>query len=87
MFEVVITMVNGRSRAISTSEIRKITAMRKNRNENGNRADLFGSKPHSNGDLFLSLQYFFFDNSDVNIIMAVVSVRVIITALVVTIIT
>jgi hypothetical protein len=87
MFDVVITMVIGRSKAISTSKIRKITAMRKNRSENGNRADLFGSNPHSNGELFSRSSMFFFDSIDVKIIMTVVSVRVIIVALIIIIIT
>ena len=39
----------GSKRAISISKTRKITAKRKNRSENGTRADLLGSKPHSNG--------------------------------------
>lgn len=42
----------GSRRTISTSNIRKITASRKNRRENGMRADLFGSNPHSNGEVF-----------------------------------
>jgi hypothetical protein len=37
---------------ISTSKIRKITAIRKNWIENGVRGDLFGSNPHSNGLIF-----------------------------------
>lgn len=37
---------------ISTSKIRKITAIKKKCNENGKRADVFGSNPHSKGDLF-----------------------------------
>ena len=37
----------GRSKVISTSKIRKITAIKKNRKENGNRADPLGSNPHS----------------------------------------
>lgn len=41
MFDV-ITIVIGSSSAISTSKIRKIMAMRKNRSENGNRAHLLG---------------------------------------------
>ncbi len=39
----------GRSKATSTSKMRKITARRKNRRENGVRAEFLGSKPHSNG--------------------------------------
>lgn len=42
----------GRSREISTSKIRKMTAIRKNRSEKGIRADLIGSNPHSKGDGF-----------------------------------
>jgi hypothetical protein len=42
----------GRSRIISMSNTRKITARRKNRVENGIREDLFGSNPHSKGDVF-----------------------------------
>ena len=43
---------NGRISAISMSNTRKITARRKNRRENGMRADLLGSNPHSNGEDF-----------------------------------
>lgn len=42
----------GRIRVISTSKIRKTTAIRKNWVENGSRAELIGSKPHSNGEGF-----------------------------------
>lgn len=42
----------GRSRVISTSKIKKMTAMRKNRREKGIRADPLGSKPHSKGEFF-----------------------------------
>jgi hypothetical protein len=50
----------GRMRVISTSKIRKITAIRKNRKENGIRADLFGSNPHSKADGFSRSGVFFF---------------------------
>lgn len=42
----------GNIRAISTSKIKKITAIKKNRNENGKREEFNGSNPHSNGDIF-----------------------------------
>jgi len=42
----------GNKSTISTSKIRKIIAKRKNRREKGSRADLIGSKPHSNGEFF-----------------------------------
>jgi hypothetical protein len=47
-------------RVISTSKIRKITAIRKNRKENGTRADLFGSNPHSKAEGFSRSEVFFF---------------------------
>ena len=42
----------GRIRAISMSKTRKMTASRKNRRENGIRAELLGSNPHSKGESF-----------------------------------
>lgn len=42
----------GISNAISISNIKKITTKRKKRVENGRRAEFFGSKPHSKGELF-----------------------------------
>ena len=43
---------SGSRRAISKSNKRNIIATRKNRIENGSRADPRGSKPHSYGDSF-----------------------------------
>lgn len=40
----------GRRRTISISKTRKITASRKNRRENGSRAEFLGSNPHSKGE-------------------------------------
>lgn len=56
--------VIGNNRAISTSKIRKMTAIRKKRREKGIRADDLGSNPHSNGDLFSRSRIVFFDKSD-----------------------
>ena len=44
----------GNRRAISRSNIRNNIAIRKNRKENGRRADFIGSNPHSYGDFFSS---------------------------------
>lgn len=60
MFEVDMVTGIGSSRAISTSKIIKITAIRKNRDENGSRAEFLGSNPHSKGDLFSRSSLFFF---------------------------
>ena len=43
---------NGRSSAISRSNSRKVIATRKNFIENGSRAELMGSNPHSYGLAF-----------------------------------
>jgi hypothetical protein len=48
----IIDIKTGNNRTISTSKIKKIMASKKKRREKGNRADLIGSNPHSNGDLF-----------------------------------
>jgi hypothetical protein len=77
VFEVIITIVTGSSSAISTSKIRKITLMRKNRSENGSHADLLGSNPHLNGDLYSRSSVFLFDRRDVRIITAIVSVKIV----------
>jgi hypothetical protein len=78
MFDSIITIVIGSNRAISTSKIRKITAIKKNRKENGSRADLFGSNPHSNGELFSRSSIFFLDRIDVIIMITNVSVMVVV---------
>jgi hypothetical protein len=46
MFDVSIVIGIGNSSAISISKIMKITAIRKNRDEKGSRAEFFGSNPH-----------------------------------------
>jgi hypothetical protein len=61
----------GNKRTISTSKIRKIIANKKNRRENGSRADLIGSKPHSNGEFFSrSLKARFESTQPINITTA-----------------
>lgn len=52
MFEVFIVKIIGRIKAISTSKIKKMIAIKKNRIENGRREELKGLNPHSKGDNF-----------------------------------
>jgi len=47
-----IIEINGISKVISTSKIKNITAIWKNCNENGNRAEFNGLNPHSKGLFF-----------------------------------
>ena len=50
--DAVIAAGRGNRRAISKSKRRNRIATRKNRKENGRRADFKGSNPHSYGELF-----------------------------------
>jgi hypothetical protein len=50
--------------AISTSKIKKIIAIKKNRIENGSRAEFIGSKPHSKGDDFSRSIVAFLDRAE-----------------------
>ena len=70
MFDECMVIGMGNNKAISTSKIIKITAIRKNRDEKGSRAEFLGSNPHSNGDLFSRSSFIFFDNSVVNTMIA-----------------
>ena len=66
----------GRRRVISTSKMRKITAIRKNRRENGMRADPLGSNPHSNGEFFSRSLIVFFEMRDERIIRALAMMKI-----------
>jgi len=85
MLDVSIVMGMGNSNAISTSKIMKITAIRKNRDENGSRAEFLGSSPHSKGDLFSRSSLIFFE-INVASIMIIDESMMVIVAVVMTII-
>lgn len=59
-FEVFNVKIIGKIKAISTSKIKKIIAIKKNRIEKGSREELKGLKPHSKGDSFSRSIFFFF---------------------------
>ena len=67
----------GRSKVISTSKIRKITAIRKNRREKGMRADPLGSKPHSKGEFFSRSLIVFFDKTEDTIIRTLAIIKIV----------
>lgn len=52
MLVILMIDASGKRRVISTSKIKKITAIKKKRKENGRRAEPLGSNPHSNGEFF-----------------------------------
>ena len=59
-------IIIGKIRAISTSKIKKIIVIKKNRKENGSREEDFGSNPHSNGEDFSRSIKVFFEIIDAN---------------------
>ena len=61
---------------ISTSKIRKITAIKKNRREKGRRAEPLGSNPHSNGEFFSRSVIVFLASKDARIITKELMIRV-----------
>ena len=61
MFVILKIVASGSRSVISTSKIRKIIAIKKNRREKGSRADPFGSNPHSNGEFFSRSLIVFFE--------------------------
>lgn len=87
ILDVVIVIGIGSNSAISTSKIMKITAIKKNRDEKGSRAEFFGSNPHSKGDLFSRSSLFFFEIKVARYITAVDSTIVIVVIVMVIIIT
>ena len=80
ILEISMIDARGSNRVISTSKIRKITAIKKNRNENGNRAVPLGSKPHSKGEFFSRSEIVFFDSKEAIAITIVEIAKIIIIA-------
>jgi len=70
ILDKLIIVARGKRRVISTSKIKKITAIRKKRKEKGRRADPLGSNPHSKGEFFSRSIIVFFANSEAIIITA-----------------
>ncbi len=61
-------MIIGRIKVISTSKIKKIIVIKKNRIENGKREELIGLKPHSKGEDFsCSKKFFLLKIEEINI--------------------
>ena len=80
ILEISMIDARGSNSVISTSKIKKITAIKKNRNENGRRAVPFGSKPHSKGEFFSRSEIVFFDSKEAIAITIVEIAKIIIIA-------
>lgn len=68
MFDVWMIVTMGRISAISTSNTKKMIAIKKNRNEKGSREGDLGSNPHSNGEDFSRSVNDFFESREAIII-------------------
>lgn len=68
----------GISRVISTSKIKKITAIKKNCKEKGNRAEDLGSNPHSKGEFFSRSEWVFLEIKFASIITTLTINKIII---------
>jgi hypothetical protein len=68
ILENLMIIIIGRIKAISTSKIKKIIAIKKNRIEKGSRLEFIGSNPHSNGEHFSRSVKAFFERREARII-------------------
>jgi len=68
----------GKIRAISTSKIKKIIAIKKNRIEKGDREEFIGLKPHSKGESFSWSKICFFLSIVVKIITILAIIMIIV---------
>lgn len=71
-------IIMGRIKAISTSKIKKMIAIKKNRIEKGRRDDERGLNPHSNGESFSCSTKDFFLNREEIVITIIEMQRIII---------
>lgn len=62
--ENLMIIIIGRINAISTSKIKKIIAIKKNRIEKGSREEFMGSNPHSKGEHFSRSVKAFFESKE-----------------------
>lgn len=65
---IFILIINGNNSTISTSNTKNSTAIKKNRDENGNRVTPKGSNPHSKGVSFSRFFNLFFEKTKDKII-------------------
>lgn len=70
-------IIIGKIKAISTSKIKKIIVIKKNRIEKGNREEFIGSNPHSKGDVFSRSFIVFFANNEAKYITTIEIIKII----------
>jgi hypothetical protein len=69
--EILKIIIIGKIKAISTSKIKKIIVIKKNRIEKGNREEFIGSNPHSNGEVFSRSFIVFFASNEARYITTI----------------
>lgn len=67
----------GKIKAISTSKIKKIIVIKKNRIEKGSREEFIGSNPHSNGEFFSRSFKDFLDKIEARYITTIATIKII----------
>lgn len=75
--EILKIIIIGKIKAISTSKIKKIIVIRKNRIEKGRREEFIGSNPHSKGDVFSRSFIVFFANNEAKYITTIAIIKII----------
>ena len=80
MLQISTIDASGSRSVISTSKIRKMTAIKKKRREKGSRAVPLGSNPHSNGEFFSRSEIVFFESKEAIIITTIDRIKMIIIA-------
>jgi hypothetical protein len=76
IFETFKIIIIGKIKAISTSKIKKIIVIKKNRIEKGKRDEFMGSNPHSKGDVFSRSFKDFLDNNEARYITTIATIRI-----------
>lgn len=77
ILQVLKIKIIGRISAISTSKIKKIIAIKKNRIEKGIREEFKGSNPHSKGEVFSRSVIIFLDKIEARSITIVTIIKII----------
>lgn len=77
ILEILKIIIIGKIKAISTSKIKKIIVIKKNRIEKGNREEFITSNPHSKGDVFSRSFNDFFERIEARYITIIATIIII----------
>lgn len=77
MLDTLKIIIIGRIKAISTSKIKKIIVIKKNRIEKGRREEFIGSNPHSKGEVFSRSFNDFLARTEAKYITTIATIKII----------